>query len=1172
MRLRRLDLLRYGHFTDCSFELPPAGIDLHVIFGPNEAGKSTALCAIEDLLFGVPERSPYGFLHDYSSMRIGALVENTRASIEVVRRKGRRDTLLGADDSPAAGGEGALNPFLAGVDRSSFQRMFSLDHVRLEMGGREILEAEGEVGQTIFSAGTGIENLRDRLAQLSKEADALWAPRRAVRRKYYQADDKLQDARTRLREQTLSTEKWLERKRGFEKAQEDYAEIEADFEKASAEGRKINRIRRVYRHIRHKTELDERIEALGEVVVLPEDARQILEESERKESDLSVRIDTLSGQAQTARKELESLVCDERLILHADDVQYLHERRIEIRSEKADLPKRRAELGAAERELRSLASDLDWRAEKVSTLIDRMPARPKVSVVRSLVGRHGELAAEVSNRREALKEAEAKRAELQKRLDAVGKARDVSGLEAVVKSIRESGDVAGRLHTARQGVEDAQERVRRRLEALHPSLPDEKDAATMRVPAQAEVQRHRDRVQDWERRTRETGQSVAAVEQDLARDRRALERIVQDEGAVSADELRHARDGRDRLWRLVQHRYIEHTPIPDEEARACADALRDIPGSFERAMQSADALADRRFDRAEATARLAEISRGIDSNEERLAELCIQKEKIEDEGEGLDRQWLTMWEGAPVAPLGPDAMLEWLDARDDLLEALERRAEAVSALETLLTEERQAREGLLAELVALAIDRTKLENDALPVILEHADRIRRDHEQRAQTRAQLQQEVGDAEVDVKRCGRALGHAKEAWSKWQGQWSVALSALGLATDSQPEAVAAQLDVIEHMREKAVRINDLRHQRIDKINQDIADFESVVAEFVQKLTEDLSSATADDAVSEVKRRLDEATRIRDRQTSKKKEVGKLEAQITEMEQARRKARESVKHLEDAAGVGTMDDLKKPIERSDTLRALQQELDETLTTLAQEGDGLPVDRLVEECAAIDVDRIAAQEETNTAAQHELRRQWTAAVETLSQTREAFQAIGGDDAAARAEADRQEALAEIRQVAERYVRVRGTTLLLQWAIDRYRREKQDPLLRRAGELFKTITGGSFSALRVDYDSQDRPYLTGLRPDNQVVPVPGMSTGTTDQLYLALRVASMEHYLDRADALPFIADDLFVNFDNDRAGAGFEVLGELARRTQVLFFTHHQHLVNIARKSLGDSLSVVHL
>ena len=294
MRLRRLDLLLYGHFTGRSFELPVGASDFHIVFGPNEAGKSTALSAIEDLLFGVPMHSPYNFLHDYSSMRIGAVLENGKKSLAVVRRKGSKDTLLGASDLPFPGGESVLQPFLAGADRAFFERMFSLDHVRLEAGGKEILEAKDEIGQMLFSAGTGIEGLRDRLTALSSEADELWGTRRAKHRQYYQADDKLKDAERQRRDQTLTSDRWQELKKAFERAEEAHANIECEFEKVFAKRTWLERIRRVYHDVRRKVELDKQIVDLGKVVSLSEDARQVLEASERKESEASTRIDALS--------------------------------------------------------------------------------------------------------------------------------------------------------------------------------------------------------------------------------------------------------------------------------------------------------------------------------------------------------------------------------------------------------------------------------------------------------------------------------------------------------------------------------------------------------------------------------------------------------------------------------------------------------------------------------------------------------------------------------------------------------------------------------------------------------------------------------------------------------------------------------------------------------------
>ena len=146
----------------------------------------------------------------------------------------------------------------------------------------------------------------------------------------------------------------------------------------------------------------------------------------------------------------------------------------------------------------------------------------------------------------------------------------------------------------------------------------------------------------------------------------------------------------------------------------------------------------------------------------------------------------------------------------------------------------------------------------------------------------------------------------------------------------------------------------------------------------------------------------------------------------------------------------------------------------------------------------------------------------------------------------------------------LRSAIVLLQWAIDRYRREKQAPMLKRAGELFAILTCGSFQTLQLEFDEHDNMQLAGIRHDGRRVPVAGMSTGTADQLYLALRIAAIEDYLDHAEPMPFIADDLFINFDDKRAAAGFRVLGELAKKTQVLFFTHHEHLLEVARKALG--------
>jgi uncharacterized protein YhaN len=304
----------------------------------------------------------------------------------------------------------------------------------------------------------------------------------------------------------------------------------------------------------------------------------------------------------------------------------------------------------------------------------------------------------------------------------------------------------------------------------------------------------------------------------------------------------------------------------------------------------------------------------------------------------------------------------------------------------------------------------------------------------------------------------------------------------------------------------------------------------------------------------------------------DIANLQKKIEECRASNGEAREIIARLQRKAAVTSIDDLRIAIQRSDEMRALAVELDRLATALAQDGDGLSVADLSAECSDTDLDAIAAKVETISADLKELHDRLMEARETRNTARQAFEAVGGDDKAATDAADRQAALAEIADIAEQYVKLRSAIVLLQWAIDRYRREKQVPMLKRAGELFTILTCGSFKALQLEFDDHDNMQLAGIRQDGRRVPVAGMSSGTADQLYLALRIAAVEDYLDHAEPMPFIADDLFINFDDKRAAAGFCVLGELAKKTQVLFFTHHEHLLQVVREALGVPIAGITL
>ena len=105
MRLEKLELERFGPFVGQSLTLRPDA-KLHVVYGANEAGKSCALAAVTDLLFGIERQTRYDFLHDQRELRIGAIIaDRTGHRLRFRRRKGNRNTLLDLDTNAALVGD-----------------------------------------------------------------------------------------------------------------------------------------------------------------------------------------------------------------------------------------------------------------------------------------------------------------------------------------------------------------------------------------------------------------------------------------------------------------------------------------------------------------------------------------------------------------------------------------------------------------------------------------------------------------------------------------------------------------------------------------------------------------------------------------------------------------------------------------------------------------------------------------------------------------------------------------------------------------------------------------------------------------------------------------------------------------------------------------------------------
>jgi uncharacterized protein YhaN len=177
---------------------------------------------------------------------------------------------------------------------------------------------------------------------------------------------------------------------------------------------------------------------------------------------------------------------------------------------------------------------------------------------------------------------------------------------------------------------------------------------------------------------------------------------------------------------------------------------------------------------------------------------------------------------------------------------------------------------------------------------------------------------------------------------------------------------------------------------------------------------------------------------------------------------------------------------------------------------------------------------------------------------------------------AERELLKAQCSEQAKEFAMLTLAKSILEDTIKKYRKNNQDPLLMNANAYLKTLTNTSLVEI-VPTDADGKKSLQLLRfglEDKDAITFEAdnidaeegstfLSDGTADQLFLALRLAGIENNLEKLDEpLPVILDDILINFDDARALSTLRCLAEFSSKTQVILFTHHQHLLKLVEGS----------
>ena len=455
-------------------------------------------------------------------------------------------------------------------------------------------------------------------------------------------------------------------------------------------------------------------------------------------------------------------------------------------------------------------------------------------------------------------------------------------------------------------------------------------------------------------------------------------------------------------------------------------------------------------------------------------------------------------------------------------------------------------------------------------MLEHGEAVIKRHDELIQKRVKLETRLATARTELATAELSAQTADAELTSWRSEWSMMMNRIGLESEATPEQAELFLNKISELVEK---LTDRRnHQsRIRGIVRDAEEFACDVKALAARVAGDL----IDRPVSELAREL--AHRLRDAQadgkqrttllTQHRREQKTLDAAAIQNDQAR----VCLERLCNEANCHEFGDLVEADRRSQNLIRLEAARATCEEQLLAAALGVELAAFCQQVEAADVDSLDASiqelDETITTQEEELRQ----LDQTIGTERAELARNGRQRSCRPGRRGYANALARLQGDVARYATLTLAATVMHRGIERYREKNQGPILARASELFAALTGSSFTRLQIDDDGDGRTLLKGVRPDGRLVGIDAMSDGSHDQLYLALRLASLESWLQSHEPVPFVVDDILLNFDDVRAAAALAALAGLSRQTQVLFFTHHRHIVDLARAHLPPEVVFVH-
>lgn len=1117
MKLLNLELRAFGKFTHHHMDFNQRGKTLHLIYGKNEAGKSTTLRALEALFYGFPRTCPDNFIHNYDRLAIAATVTLDQGRTHhLLRLKGKnkslRDTL---NDS-------VLDPDLPsqwlGVDQHLFSHMFALDHQTLHTGGNAILAQKGDAGQALFSASTGQQQWHHILQQLEYDADSLFKPR-GQNQTLNTLCNQYKELTHDIKNTCLTTHQYEQIETQYQSTTQALTETRLWLEKHRERLHTQQRIQRLIPHMQTRQRLIREQQQLEQLPDLNPDFFQQRRDIKHSLNTLIVQQESLQRRYQQKEEQLNHHTPMYDVLLQKTNIERLHTTLNRFKDNQQQLTVLEKEIENNQLKLQQHCHT--WSPQwSVKEFIQNNPDYIQRNRLVHLIDTWQTLKTEKPQPIHTQPST----------IQLKSPVEQLDQLNTVLKEFRGCADLetqhAKKHHEQQKQYADAEQQWQT---LSHGDIPfDHQKIAQLKVPNQEKLLHMETQYQDLQQQSQNTEQEYQKIISQLDQVDQKI-KILQQQGHIPSEkEWRNCCAKRNTLWQQLQAQWH-----PKQAAL------------FSDAMTNADTIAQQLYHEAD---RARDYQQRLDEHTAlttQFAKLDAKKKTWEKSYLAWQITWKNMWSPDIQPSIPPQGMLHWLNTFQSIRQNLQQAQVLQLELDELSSTIQCNKQHIHAVLPTLS------PSLPLKIMIQHAEQTW----ENAQQKQQEYQQQKDTQLQYQQQHATWLKKEKQWLREWQETTANLSQHQLKTSE----VQSLLQAFEDAQQQQDQLQKKQQQQLS-LNTENQAYEQQLAS-LQPLLYHIPH-DVEDQVQQLTLLLKQQTKRQTLCEQYQTEMESIQEELNELHHQQHEKKDQLQQFCEIAGNIESDIEFATLEnRLKEKQRLQKDIQENMKHIRNDLLQDDLNDMQDRCLHEKTEHVAQNIQTLIENIQEHEQILQEQQEAYSHAKMAYQQLNGDHKTAKKVQDAAIVRAEIIENVEKYQRLKLAAMLLRQKIEDYRQANQGEMLTQASHFFAQLTQQSFQSLSTDYNAKDQAVLIGIRADGSRIEVSGMSTGTRDQLYLALRLGYLKKRSQQHESVPFIADDILVHFDDARSQAALETLVDFSAHSQVFMLTHHQRICDMAQE-----------